>query len=428
MSSLRVVLMSGADIAKLARLLRRLHEEAHDVTICGVLYELPRSPKPVRRRVAKMASNLRDADYQRYLIERLVQLVRDRVVRVGHEVLRLAHACPRQPGDVPHDASAELARICESIGAALHVTADVHSMESLAFVRTHRADLGVVWGTRLLKRELFELPRFGSVNIHRKKLPEYRGSGPTGLWELLDGQREIGIAIHRVDPALDAGPVFESTVVPIEPSDTLTTLDRKVHVAGNDLLVRFLTRFALGELRATPQQGTAREFRKLKPYQLRQRLKQLADERQRCASNATRTHSVSILMIRTLFCAPFIITRNWIRRLRRTFPIVRLHYGVIALELLLQHLDFLRKHYRIVSLDEAESLRKGGGLATPTIALTFDDEPAENFTLRAALDDLGAERFGAPPDDADPLAHLAARAHAKDLWELELILQGCLRG
>jgi methionyl-tRNA formyltransferase len=418
-SSLRVVLLSGADEAKLARLLRYLHEQAHDITICGVLYELPRSPKPIKRRVATIAKNLRDPDYQHYVVERFVHAVRSQAVRAGHQVLRLVHASPRREESVNHDGHAELSRICESIGAALHITADVHSAVATDFVRGLRADLGVVWGTRLLKRELFDIPRFGSVNIHRKKLPEYRGSGPTGMWELLDGQREIGIAIHRVDPALDAGPIFESAVVQIEPSDTLATLDRKVHVAGNDLLVRFLNKFASGELRATPQQGTAREFRKLRPHHLRRRVRQLAAERRGCTS--TRTHSIATLLIRTLFFAPFVVTRNWMRRVRRTFPIVRLHYANgIAFELLVHHLDFLKKHYRIVSLDEAEVLHKYGGVATPTVALTFDDEPAENFNLRAALDELGAGRFTAVRD--------GGVVASNDLWELELILQGCLRG
>jgi len=418
-SSLRVVLLSGADEAKLARLLRHIHEQTYDITICGVLYELPRSPKPIKRRVATIAKNLRDPDYQHYVVERFVHAVRDRVVRAGHQVLRLVHASPRRPERVEHDGYAELSRICESIGAVLHITGDVHSPVATGFVRGLRADLGVVWGTRLLKRELFDIPRFGSVNIHRKKLPEYRGSGPTGLWELLDGQREIGIAVHRVDPALDAGPIFESAVVPIEPSDTLATLDRKVHVAGNDVLVRFLNKFASGELRAKPQQGTAREFRKMRPHHLRRRLRQLSAERRNCTS--TRTHSIATLLLRTLFFAPYVVTRNWMRRVRRTFPIVRLHYATgVTFELLVQHLDFLKKHYRIVSLDEAEVLHKYGGIATPTIALTFDDEPAENFNLRAALDELDAGRFRAARD--------GGVVAADDLWELELILQGCLRG
>src|SRR6185437_9360270 len=71
----------------------------------------------------------------------------------------------------------------------------------------------------------------------------------------------------------------DSTAVPITAFDTLATLDRKVHVAGNDLLVRVLSRSASGILGSTPQSGDAREFRKPAPHRLRQYTKQIVAER-----------------------------------------------------------------------------------------------------------------------------------------------------
>src|ERR1051326_1425140 len=39
-------------------------------------------------------------------------------------------------------------------------------------LRSLGADLGVVLGTRVLKRPLFELPRLGCVNLHKGRVPE----------------------------------------------------------------------------------------------------------------------------------------------------------------------------------------------------------------------------------------------------------------
>ena len=57
------------------------------------------------------------------------------------------------------------------------------------------------------------------------------------LWEMLDGQREIGVTVHEVEEKLDAGAVINAQTIPIEPFDNLTSLALKAHVVANDLLV-----------------------------------------------------------------------------------------------------------------------------------------------------------------------------------------------
>jgi folate-dependent phosphoribosylglycinamide formyltransferase PurN len=403
-SSLRVVILSGADVGPLAQLLRRIHREVPGVAICGVLYQLPPPPKPFHFRLTRFLKNLADRDYLSYVIDSSLQSCLNQCARTGHALLRVLHASPRVSSPMHRQGREVLSGACDAIDCPLHETRNVHSPEALEFVRDLRVDLGVVWGTRLLKPELFELPRLGSINIHRKKVPEYRGSGPTGMWELLDGQTEVGITIHRVEVALDAGPVLDSGAVPIEPSDTLATLERKVHVAGNDLLVRFLTRAASGRWRATPQVGAAREFRRRSPHHLRKYGKQIARERMP-PGKPNRAHSLPALLIRTLACAPYVLTRNWLRRIRGSFPIVILSHDVgagradsdaLAFDTLLRHLDFLRKHYQIVSLDEATALLRHGRITRPTVALTFDGESGDSFIkVRAALRELdhGAALF-----------------------------------
>ena len=98
----------------------------------------------------------------------------------------------------------------------------------------------------LLKPELFSLPRLGCINIHKRKVPDYRGGGPVGLWELLDGEREIGVTVHEVTAELDAGAIVNRAVVPIGDLDTLESLALKAHVVGDDLIVRSLAEIAHG--------------------------------------------------------------------------------------------------------------------------------------------------------------------------------------
>jgi peptidoglycan/xylan/chitin deacetylase (PgdA/CDA1 family) len=51
-----------------------------------------------------------------------------------------------------------------------------------------------------------------------------------------------------------------------------------------------------------------------------------------------------------------------------------------------RHLRYLKRHYRIVSLDDAVALLASGAVGEPTIVLTMDDGYGDNFVnLRAAL-------------------------------------------
>ena len=92
---------------------------------------------------------------------------------------------------------------------------DFHSAECVEALRALAPDLGVVAGTYILKPEVFDVPRLGSVNLHSGKVPEYRGSAPA-FWELYHAEPVVGITIHRVTSALDAGNVLRQELFPLD--------------------------------------------------------------------------------------------------------------------------------------------------------------------------------------------------------------------
>ena len=93
--------------------------------------------------------------------------------------------------------------------------AGFHDADCLQALGALQADLGVLAGTSILKPAVFGIPRLGSINLHSGKLPEYRGA-PVGFWELYNGEREVGISIHRVAAKLDAGPILRQELFPLD--------------------------------------------------------------------------------------------------------------------------------------------------------------------------------------------------------------------
>ncbi len=107
-------------------------------------------------------------------------------------------------------------------------------------------DLGVVLGTRILKHSTFTIPRMGCINLHKGKVPEYRGM-PPGFWELYDGQDSAGVTVHVVDDGLDTGDVLGTRCIPIHPKDTPVTLRKKLDQIGNELLACCVADLAEGK-------------------------------------------------------------------------------------------------------------------------------------------------------------------------------------
>jgi peptidoglycan/xylan/chitin deacetylase (PgdA/CDA1 family)/folate-dependent phosphoribosylglycinamide formyltransferase PurN len=387
----RVVILSSGEAAPIRRLIERIHREVPRARVCGILSER-RAPKPGGARMMTFVRSLADPDFVRYVGHRVRRAAGRSLARAGERLLDLAHGSPGTPG--PAVSLDDLAR---ELGVAVHVTTDYHAEPSLAFVRGLAPDLGVVYGTRILKPALFSIPTHGSINIHKRKVPDYRGGGPIGLWELLDGEREIGVTVHEVTEKLDAGRVVHAATIPIQPFDSLASLALKAHVVGNDLLVRAVADFADGTARPRPQQGTGRMFKSPTAAQLLRYERELA--RRRPGYRAAPSRPVTKLLAKTALALPGALARN--RRARRTgrFPVTILFHHLVAdrphrmgisTDRFVRHVAFLRRHYRIASLAQALAMLEAGRVEVPTVVLTFDDGYADNFlTLRAVAEETG---------------------------------------
>ncbi len=389
----RVIILSSAATRTVARLIERLDREVQEARVCAVVYEILQT-KSMFQRARLLLKSIRQPGYIDYLGHRILQGICRIMADLGHRVLQIAHACPAQPNGPSQHNLDDLARFCSRRRIPLHVTADIHAASTLNFIHEQSPDLGLVYGTRILRPELFNIPRHGSINIHQRKVPAYRGGGPVGLWELLDTEREIGVTVHRVLREVDVGPVIRSTTIPIEPFDTLVSLALKADVVGNDLLVACVRDFARQMADERPQIGPGRVFRSPKPAELYHYERRLRRARPRYQPELGRPRWK--LAARSLLFGPRAVARNWLRRYRKLFPVVILYHHVvtdrphpmgISTEAFFRHVAYLRRHYRIVRLDEALNMLEHGSVTAPTVVLTFDDGYGDNFvSLRAVVE------------------------------------------
>ena len=59
-------------------------------------------------------------------------------------------------------------------------------------LRDLNADLQIVVAFRMLPEVVWNMPRFGTFNLHASLLPQYRGAAPIN-WAVINGDTETGI-------------------------------------------------------------------------------------------------------------------------------------------------------------------------------------------------------------------------------------------
>ena len=114
------------------------------------------------------------------------------------------------------------------------------------------------WRTWLPK-DVFDRPRYGTLNIHDSLLPKYTGFSPL-IWALVNGESEVGLTAHMMDEELDAGPIVLQRATPVGAKDTVTDLfHRTVDMIG-PIAVDALDLIESGSAELTPQDRSQATF------------------------------------------------------------------------------------------------------------------------------------------------------------------------
>lgn len=125
--------------------------------------------------------------------------------------------------------------------------------ELLEMLKVIKPDISVVvaYG-HILPKNIIDLPRLGTLNIHASLLPKLRGAGPIQA-AIRQGLTETGVSLMRVVPALDAGPVILQKPTEIFDDETVGELQTRLAELGALTLIEALTLISLGKAEETVQ-------------------------------------------------------------------------------------------------------------------------------------------------------------------------------
>lgn len=105
---------------------------------------------------------------------------------------------------------------------------------------------------QLVPSELLALPRHGALNVHPSLLPRHRGASPIPA-TILEGDRESGVTIIRMNEGIDTGPIVAQERIALSGDETAPQLADRLSALGAELLARSLDPWLAGSLNTRPQ-------------------------------------------------------------------------------------------------------------------------------------------------------------------------------
>ena len=130
-----------------------------------------------------------------------------------------------------------------------YVSKEAFERMIIEHLRENKIDLVVLAGfMRVLSANLVNKYKGRIINIHPSLLPCFKGA--QAIKDAFDyGVKVTGVTVHFVDELMDHGPIILQKEVAVRESDTLESLEAKMHKIEHRLYPEAIDLFARGKLK-----------------------------------------------------------------------------------------------------------------------------------------------------------------------------------
>jgi methionyl-tRNA formyltransferase len=120
-------------------------------------------------------------------------------------------------------------------------------------LRAFAPDVSVVTAYgKILPKDVLEVPRFGSLNVHASLLPRWRGAAPIQR-AIAAGDLVSGITLMKMDEGMDTGAMLAQRPVALSPDETGKSLHDALSTVGAAIVRELLGKYLAGDLASIPQ-------------------------------------------------------------------------------------------------------------------------------------------------------------------------------
>ncbi len=121
---------------------------------------------------------------------------------------------------------------------------------------SYGADLFVVVAFRMLPREVWTMPRLGTINVHGSLLPQYRGAAPIHH-AVMNGEKTTGVTTFFIEEQIDTGKIIGQRSLSIGEDEDTGSVYSRLMVLGAELLADTVEDLAQGRVSPVDQSTRA---------------------------------------------------------------------------------------------------------------------------------------------------------------------------
>lgn len=133
---------------------------------------------------------------------------------------------------------------------------NLKSEDFLNELKALEANLQIVVAFRMLPKVVWQMPEFGTFNLHASLLPNYRGAAPIN-WAIINGETRTGVSTFFINEDIDTGDMILQESVAIDAEENVGSLHDKLMTIGSALVLKTVKQIEAGTVTTTPQQDTA---------------------------------------------------------------------------------------------------------------------------------------------------------------------------
>ena len=131
-------------------------------------------------------------------------------------------------------------------------------------LKSYKANLQVVVAFRMLPEVVWDMPQYGTFNVHAALLPQYRGAAPIN-WAVINGETKTGVTTFFLDKDIDTGRVILQKPFDIpDEANVEYVYDGLMHL-GAEICLETLEKIiaADGHPESVPQEELEGKFKRL---------------------------------------------------------------------------------------------------------------------------------------------------------------------
>lgn len=178
-----------------------------------------------------------------------------KLVEQGHTIVGVITAPDRPAGRGRKLQQSAVKKYALEKGLSVLQPTNLKNEDFLSALAELRANLQIVVAFRMLPKVVWNMPEYGTFNLHASLLPNYRGAAPIN-WVLINGESETGVTTFFIDDKIDTGEIILQERTPISDQDTAGTLHDRLMLMGAELVSKTVRLIEEGTVTTIRQANT----------------------------------------------------------------------------------------------------------------------------------------------------------------------------